>query len=65
MDANLMQSMFEKSKNDRTGLTVFLPGQSISIVVTAIHGTGAIEGHNQQYDRVLIGTAEILGLASA
>ncbi len=63
MNANAMIAMFEKSRDEQKGLTMFLPGHKVSIVVTEIHGTEAVEGANQEYDRVLIPTDQVVALA--
>ncbi len=63
MNPSLMISMFEKSRDESKGLTLFLPGHTVPIVVTEIHGTEAVEGGNQEYHRVLIPTDQIVALA--
>jgi hypothetical protein len=63
MDPALMNALFEQSQREKKGLTVFLPGHTLAIVVTAIHADGAVEGRNQEYQRVLIRLDQILALA--
>lgn len=63
MDPGLMSAMFEQSRNEKKGLTVFLPGHTLAIVVTAVHGSDTVEGRNQQYERVVIRVDQILALA--
>ena len=55
--------MFEESRRENKGLTLFLPGHTLAIVVTEVHGTSSVEGRNQEYDRIVIRTNQILGLA--
>lgn len=63
MNAGAMTAMFETSRNEKKGLTVFLSGHQIPIVVTEIHGTETVEGKNQEFDRVVIPTNQICALA--
>lgn len=56
-------AMAERSKKDKKGLTVYLAGQSVALVVTEVIGTDAIIGRNQQHDQVLIRLDRVLGLA--
>ena len=63
IDPAVMSAMFEQSQKEKKGLTIFLPGHTVAIVVTAVHGTGTVEGRNQEYQRVVIGVDEILALA--
>lgn len=63
MDAPTMIAMFEKSRDERKGLTVFLPGHRIPIVVQEIRGTESVVGANQEFDRVVIPTGQIVALA--
>ena len=58
-----MNALFEQSQKEKKGLTVFLPGHTLAIVVTAVHGTDTVEGRNQQYERVVIRVDQILALA--
>ena len=62
IDSAVMKAMLEQSKAEKKGITIFLPGQHIAIVVTAVQGE-VVEGRNQEYSRVVIDTDEILGLA--
>ncbi|HVH04475.1 MAG TPA: hypothetical protein VNE71_00570 [Myxococcota bacterium] len=62
IDSAVLKAMLEQSKNEKKGVTIFLPGQQIAIVVTAIQGK-IVEGRNQEYSRVVIDTDEILALA--
>lgn len=62
MDSAVMKAMLEQSKAEKKGITVFLPGQQIAIVVTAVQDE-IVEGRNQEYSRVVIDTDEILALA--
>jgi hypothetical protein len=63
MDPAVMKAMFEQSQKEKKGLTVFLPGHTLAIVVTAVHGSDTVEGRNQQYERVVIRVDQILALA--
>ena len=63
MDPAVMTALFEQSQKEKKGLTVFLPGHTLAIVVTAVHGTDTVEGRNQQYERVVIRVDQILALA--
>jgi spore maturation protein SpmB len=63
MDPAVMTAMFEQSQKEKKGLTVFLPGHTLAIVVTAVHGTDSVEGRNQEYQRVVIRVDQILALA--
>ena len=56
-------AMAEQSKKEKKGLTVYLPGQSVSVIVTELIGTEAIVGKNREHDQVLIRLDRILGLA--
>jgi len=63
MNTSAMIAMFEKSREEGKGLTMFLPGHQVSIVVTEIHGTEAVEGTNQEFERMLVPTDQIVALA--
>ena len=63
MDVGAMTAMFETSRDEKRGLTVFLQGHQIPIVVTQIHGTQSVEGANQEFGRVLVRTDQIVALA--
>ncbi len=56
-------AMAERSKKEKKGLTVYLAGQSVALIVTEVIGTEAIVGRNQQHDQVLIRLDRVLGLA--
>jgi len=56
-------AMLEKSRTEEKGVTLFLPGHSLAIVVTALHGSGAVEGRNRDYGRVLVRLDEVLAAA--
>jgi hypothetical protein len=62
IDSAVMKAMLEQSKNEKKGLTIFLPGHQIAIVVTAVQGE-VIEGRNQEFSRVVIDADEIQALA--
>jgi hypothetical protein len=62
MDSAVMKAMLEQSKSEKKGVTVFLPGQQIAIVVTAVQGE-VVEGRNQEFSRIVIDADEILALA--
>ena len=62
MDVGVMTAMFETSRDERRGLTVFLQNHRIPIVVEKIHGTSCIEGANQEFGSVLIRTDQIVAL---
>ena len=55
--------MAERSKKEKKGLTLYLPGQSIPVIVTEVIGTEAIVGKNGEYDRILIRLDRVLGYA--
>ena len=63
IDPGVMSAMFEQSQKEKKGLTVFLPGHTVAIVVTAVHGADTVEGRNQEYQRVVIRVDQILALA--
>lgn len=63
IDPAVMSAMFEQSQKEKKGLTVFLPGHTVAIVVTAVHGSDTVEGRNQEYQRVVIRVDQILALA--
>lgn len=56
-------AMLEKSKAEGKGITLFLPGHTLPIVVTEVHGEDAVEGRNQQYERVWVRLEEVLAAA--
>ena len=56
-------AMAERSKKEKKGLTLYLAGQSVALIVTELFGTEAIVGRNQQHDQVLIRLDRVLGLA--
>jgi hypothetical protein len=56
-------AMAERSKKEKKGLTLYLPGQSVSVIVTELIGTEAIIGKNREHDHVLIRIDRISGLA--
>ncbi len=56
-------AMAERSKKEKKGLTVYLAGQSVALIVTEVIGAEAIVGRNQQHDQVLIRLDRVLGLA--
>lgn len=56
-------AMAEKSKKDKKGLTIYLSGQSVAVVVTELIGTELIVGKNREYDQVMIRVDQISGLA--
>lgn len=56
-------AMAQQSQQEGKGLTLFLQGHEIAVVVTAVHGSETIEGRNQQYGRVVIDLAEVVAAA--
>ncbi len=56
-------AMAERSKKEKKGLTVYLAGQSVAMIVTEIIGAEAIVGKNREHDQVLIRLDRVLGLA--
>ncbi len=56
-------AMAEKSKKEKKGLTIYLAGQSVAVVVTELIGSEAIVGKNREHDHVLIRIDKVLGLA--
>ena len=62
LEAAAAKELLERSKNEKKGVTVYVPGHTISIVVTAI-GPDVVEGKNQEYERVVIDADEILAVA--
>lgn len=56
------QSLFEKSLNEKKGITVFFEGQNISGIVTTI-GAQAIELKNQTHAPIVILIDRISGVA--
>lgn len=63
MDFALMAPLFEKSRAENKGLTVFLPGHSVALVVTAVHGEHTLEGRNRHHGQILVRVDEIIALA--
>lgn len=49
-----MIAMLEKSLSDRKGITLFLHGQAIPMVVTELIGTEAVAGKNQEFSEILV-----------
>lgn len=56
-------AMAERSKKEKKGLTLYLAGQSVSVIVTEVIGTEAIVGKNREYDQVLIRLDRVLAYA--
>lgn len=52
------QSLFEKSLAEKKGLTVWVAGQSIGLVVTKI-GDGFVEGKNRELSAIVVKTDRI------
>ena len=48
------RDLLEDSLASKTGLTFFMPGQSLAAVVTKINDDGTIEGRSQTYERIVI-----------
>ena len=46
--------MFEASRDEKRGLTVYLGGQSIAGVVVEIIGTEAIEMRSREFSRIIV-----------
>lgn len=49
-----MIEMLTSSMEDKRGVTLYLPGHEVSIVVTEIVGTEAVVGRNQEYGSVVV-----------
>ncbi len=49
-----MTEMLTASLDTGRGVTLYLPGHEVSIVVTELVGTEAVVGRNQEYGTVLI-----------
>ena len=47
------QSLFEKSLNEKKGLTLWVRGQSVPLVVTKI-GDGVVEGKNRELSAIVV-----------
>jgi|GEM_PF-1140147 len=57
-----MRALLEQSQREKRGVTVYVPGHAIPIVVTAI-GSEVVEGRSQEHQRVVIDADEILAVA--
>ncbi|MGD8376650.1 MAG: hypothetical protein PVF68_10965 [Acidobacteriota bacterium] len=64
MRTSIFRGMLEKSRDEKKGVTLFLPGHTLAIVVTEIHGAEAVEGRNQEYGRVVVPLDDIIAMAS-
>jgi hypothetical protein len=62
LDAAATRELLERSQKEKKGVTVYVPGHTIAIVVTAI-GPDVVEGKNQEYQRVVIDAEDILAVA--
>ncbi len=58
------QSLFEKSLNEKKGLTLWVNGQSIALVVTKI-GDGFVEGRNRELSSIVVRVERIDGAGIA
>lgn len=56
------QTLFEKSMNEKKGITVFFDGQSVPGIVTEI-GPNAIEMKSQNYSTIVVLISTISGVA--
>lgn len=63
MDFALMAPLFEQSRAENKGLTVFLPGHTVALVVTAVHGEHTLVGKNRQHSQILVRVDQIIALA--
>jgi hypothetical protein len=59
----LFKELFELSRNEKRGLTIFIKGQTVAGVVTEIIGTEAIVVRSQMYSRVIVRVESIDALA--
>ena len=50
----IYKEIFEASRDEKRGLTVYLGGQSIAGVVVEIIGTEAIEMRSREYSRIIV-----------
>ena len=48
------RELLDLSKQEKSGLTFYLNGQTLPAIVTKINDDGTVEGRNQQYDRIVI-----------
>lgn len=58
-----MLALLELSMKERKGLTFFLPGQTVSGIVTKVIGTEAVEARSQTYSKILIRLGQVLAVA--
>jgi hypothetical protein len=59
----LFKELFELSRNEKRGLTIFIKGQTVAGVVTEIIGTEAIVVRSQMYSRAIVRVESIDALA--
>ncbi|HEX2483689.1 MAG TPA: hypothetical protein VHQ66_00215 [Myxococcota bacterium] len=62
LDSAAARALLEQSQREKKGVTIFVPGHAISIVVTSV-SSDSVEGRNQEYQRVVIDPEEILAVA--
>ncbi len=60
---NRVIAMLEESKSGGKGVTLFLPGDKIAIVVSEVIGTEAVVGSNREYDHVIVRLDQVVGCA--
>ena len=58
------QELIALSLKEKKRLTFFMNGQSLPAVVTKIVNEHTAEGHNQQYDRIIIRLSRVNAIAA-
>ena len=51
---NAFQEILTASLNEKKGILLFIPGQSIAGVVTSIRQDGVVELRSREYSRILV-----------
>jgi hypothetical protein len=46
--------MCQRSHSEKKGITFFIPGQSVAMVVTEVHGAEFVEGYNQTFGKIVL-----------
>lgn len=59
----IYKEMFESSREEKRGLTVYFDGQNIAGVITKTIGTQAIEMRNREYSRIIVCVEAITAIA--
>ncbi len=57
------KEMFEASRDEKRGLTVYFGGQSIAGVVVEIIGTQAVEMRSREFSRIIVRVEAINAIA--